>query len=66
MRSRGRKRDLHKREEELPSGVTDGLFSVSKALDDGGDKSGVEVELEVVIGEHGGEVQSLEAHLRRL
>ena len=41
-------------------GVIDGLFGITKALDDGGDEGGVEVELEVVVGEHGGGVQSLE------
>lgn len=29
-------------------GVIDGLFGITKALDDGGDEGGVEVELEVV------------------
>ena len=60
MRSHGRRRDLHEREEELPGGIADGLFGVAEALDNGGDEGGVEVELEVVAGEHGGGVQSLE------
>lgn len=59
----GRRRDLHEREEEPPGGVADGLLGVSEALDDGGDEGGVEVELEVVAGEHGGGVQSLERAL---
>ena len=45
------------------SGVVDVLFGVAEALDDGGDEGGVEVGLEVVAGEHGGGVQSLECAL---
>ena len=63
MRSHGRRRDLYEREEERSGGIANGLFSVAKALDDGGDESGVEVELEVLVGEHGGGVQSLERAL---
>jgi len=63
VRSRGWRRDLHKREEELPGGVADGLFGVAEVLDDGGDEGGVEVELEVVAGEHDSGVQSLERTL---
>ena len=59
----GRRRDLHEREEEAPGGVADGLFGVAEALDDGRDEGGVEVELEVVAGEDGGGVQSLERAL---
>ena len=63
MRSRGRRRDLHEREEEPPGSVADGLCGVAEAFDDGGDESGVEVEFEVVTGEHSGGVQSLECAL---
>ena len=63
MRSRGWRRDLHEREEESSNGVANGLFGVAKALDNGGDQGGVEVELEVVAREHGGGVQSLERAL---
>ena len=63
MRSCERRRDLHEREEDPPGGVADGLFGITKALDDGGDESDVEVELEVVAGEHGGRVRSLECAL---
>ena len=41
----------------------DELFGISKELDDGRDEGGVEVELEMVAGEHGGRVQSLERTL---
>ena len=54
MRSRGWRRDLHEREEELSGSVADGLFGVTEALDNGGDESGVELEFEVVAGEHSG------------
>ena len=63
MRSHGRRRDLHEHEEEPSDGVTDGLFGVTEALDNGGDESGVEVEIEVVAGEHGDGVQSSECAL---
>ena len=48
------------REEEPPGDVADRLFGVAEALDNRGDESDVEVELEVVAVEHGGGVQSLE------
>ena len=51
---------MHEREEEPSGSVADGLCGVTKALNNGGDESGVEVEFEVVAGEHGGGVQSLE------
>ena len=51
---------MHEREEEPSGSVADGLCGVTKALNNGGDESGVEVEFEVVSGEHGGGVQSLE------
>ena len=41
----------------------DGLFSVIEALDNRGDEGSVEVELEVVAGDHGEGVQSLERAL---
>ena len=63
MRSHGWRRDLHEHEEEPSGDVADGLFGVTEALDDGGDESGIEVELEVVAGEHGGGVQSSECAL---
>ena len=60
MRSRERRRDLLEREEEPPGDIADRLFGVAEALDNRGDESGVEVELEVVAVEHGSRVQSLE------
>ena len=57
----GWRKDLH--EEEPPVGITDGLFSVIEAPDNRGDEGSVEVELEVVAGEHDGGVQSLERAL---
>nr|POF08899.1 replication protein a 14 kda subunit a [Quercus suber] len=57
------RRDLYEREEESLGGVTDGLFSIVEALNDGGDEGGVEVELEMVVREDGGAVQSLERTL---
>ena len=60
MRSCGRRKDLHEHEEEPPGSVINGMFSVVEALDIGGDEGSVEMELEVVAGEHGGGVQSLE------
>ena len=63
MRSRRQRRDLHEHEEELLGSVADGLFGIAKVLDDGRDESGVKVEFEVVTGEHGDEVQSLECAL---
>ena len=53
----GWRKDLH--EEEPLGGITDGLFSVIEALDNRGDEGSVEV----VAGEHGGGVQSLERAL---
>ena len=63
MRSRERRRDLLEREEEPSGDVADRLFGVAEALDNRGDESDVEVELEVVAVEHGSRVQSLERAL---
>lgn len=53
---------LHERDEELARGVADGLLAVAEALDGGGDE-GVEVDLEVVAGDDGGDGERLEAAL---
>lgn len=55
--------DLHERDEELAGGVTDGLLAVAEALDGGGHE-GIEVDLEVVAGEHGGGGERVQAALR--
>ena len=59
----GWRRDLHECEKEPSGDIVDGLFGIGEALNDGGDKGSVEVELEMVAGEHGGGVQSLECTL---
>ena len=57
--SRERERE-REREKEEGEGERERRRNRREALDDGGDEGGVEVELEMVAGEHGRGVQRLE------